>query len=275
MDAKEWALDLIKQFEARWGSGVWPHIERASLAQNLRERLASPSTLNQGDTNLCGVAAFVHDWLIDDPVGYVWLAINLYEKGVGYLSRQGKPGRVIRPTADVRTSVLAKNVSPADWIVMASLRDDLNFVFAYRADESWLVDWWFFSSLRSNSSVAEVVKLFRQAGYGEVRDYANWWARRSAQHLEIAGRYVSANWKVVLFIDYRLLTKAEQDTEALVATANHFVGLTTPITFDAGRDNLSFKVFNYGNEQPVPEGGGRMPVKTLERHYYGFVAAKF
>jgi hypothetical protein len=87
MDSKEWALDLIKQFEARWGSGVWPHIERASLAQNLRERLASPSTLNQGDTNLCGVAAFVHDWLIDDPVGYVWLAINLYEKGVGYLSR--------------------------------------------------------------------------------------------------------------------------------------------------------------------------------------------
>jgi len=86
---------------------------------------------------------------------------------------------------------------------------------------------------------------------------------------------VSANWKVVVFIDYRLLTKTEQDTEALVATANHFVGLTTPITFDAGRDNLSFKVFNYGNEQPVPEGGGRMPVKTLERHYYGFVAAKF
>jgi hypothetical protein len=25
----------------------------------------------------------------------------------------------------------------------------------------------------------------------------------------------------------------------------------------------------------VPEGGGWMPVKTLERHYYGFVAAKF
>ncbi len=272
MGDKEWALDLIKQFEARSGAGVWPHIERGSLAQNLRERLATPNSVNQHNTNLCGVASFVRDWLIDDPVGYVWLAISLYEKGVGRLSHQGASGgRVIRPSPDVRTSVLAKDVSPADWIVMASLRDDLNISLTYRANEGWL----FWDDTRGLTSVGEVVKLFRRAGYKQVLDYANWWARRSARHLETAGQYVSANYKVVLFIDYRLLHKDKQDTEALVATANHFVGLTTPVTFDTSRNNLTFNVFNYGNEQPVPEGGGWIPVKTLERHYYGFVAAKF
>jgi hypothetical protein len=95
------------------------------------------------------------------------------------------------------------------------------------------------------------------------------------KHLEAAGKYVAANYKVVLFVDYRLLEKDKQDTEAVVATANHFVGLTSPVHFDSTRKNVNFKVFSWGQEQIVPEGGGWMPVKTLERHYYGFVAAKF
>ena len=279
MTDKEWALDLVKQFDDRWEPGVWPHIDRTDLAQSLRERLNAPDSLNQGNTNLCGVAAFVRDWLQDDPVGYAWLAICLFERGVGSFSRGGAGARVIRPSQELKNSVLANVVdrntsrpmAPADWIVMASLREDLNLSLNYRADEGWL----FWSDIRGLSSVGDVVNLFKRGGYQDVRDYANWWVRYSANHLEVAGRYVAAGYKVVLFIDYRLLTKDKQDTEALVATANHFVGLTSPITFDPSRNSLTFDVFTYGNVQPVPEGGGWMPVKTLERHYYGFVAAKF
>jgi hypothetical protein len=279
MDDKTWALELVKQFDERWGPGVWRYVERGSLAQSLRERLAKPNDLNQGHTNLCGVASFVREWLQDDPVGYVWFAISLYEKGVGNFSRRGQPGRVIRPSQDLKSSVVAKTsdsssakpIAPADWIVMASLREDLNVSLNYRADEGWL----FWSDARGLSSVGDVVKLFRRAGYQDVRDYANWWIRRDAKHLETAGRYVAANYKVVLFIDYRLLEKDKQDQEALIATANHFVGLTTPITFDSSRNNLRFQVFSWGHDQPVPEKGSWMPVKTLERHYYGFIAARF
>lgn len=279
MTDKKWALELVKQFDERWEPGVWTHIQREDLVKSLRERLDNPDSLNQGNTNLCGVASFVRDWLQDDPIGYVWLAISLFEKGVAYFSRKGNGGKVIRPSQELKSSVLAnvpdrntsRTVDPADWIVMASLREDLNVSLNYRADEGWL----FWSDMRGLTSVGDVVKLFRRAGYQDVRDYANWWVRYSANHLEIAGRYVLAGYKVVLFIDYRLLEKAKQDTEALVATANHFVGLTSPITFDPSRAYLNFNVFTWGNVQPVPEGGGWMPVKTLERHYYGFVAAKF
>jgi hypothetical protein len=279
MTDKEWALELVKQFDERREPGVWTHIQREDLVKSLRERLNDPDSLHQGNTNLCGVASFVRDWLQDDPIGYVWLAINLFEKGVAHFSRKGNGGEVIRPSQELKSSVLAnmpdrntsRTVDPADWIVMASLREDLNVSLNYRADEGWL----FWSDMRGLSSVGDVVKLFRRAGYQDVRDYANWWVRYSANHLEIAGRYVLAGYKVVLFIDYRLLEKAKQDTEALVATANHFVGLTSPITFDPSRGLLNFNVFTWGNVQPVPEGGGWMPVKTLERHYYGFVAAKF
>jgi hypothetical protein len=279
MTDKEWALELIKQFDERWGPGVWAHIERGTLASSLRDRLNDPNSLNQGHTNLCGLASFVRDWLQDDPIGYVWLAISLYENGAGTFARRGGAGRVIRPSQELRNSVIAaisagntaKTVTPADWIVMASLREDLNISLNYRADEGWL----FWSDMRGLSSVGDVVSLFRRAGYQDVRDYANWWSKQSAKHLQTAGQYVAANYKVVLFIDYRLLSKAKQDTEAVVATANHFVGLTTPITFDGTGNNLTFKVFSWGVEQPVPDGGGWMPVKTLERHYYGFVAARF
>jgi hypothetical protein len=276
---KEWALELVKQFDARWGAGVWTHIERSDLAKGLRERLNSPDTLDQGVTNLCGMASFLREWLQDDPIGYVWLAISLYERGVGYLSRKGVPGRVIRPSQELKNSVLAKvadptttkTVDPADWIIMASLREDLNIALNYRADEGWL----FFSSIRGLSDPSDVEKLFSRAGYREVKNYANTWSRCNANHLKIAGQYVSAGYKVVLSIDYRLLEKAKQDSEALVATMNHWVGLTTPITFDAKGNHLTFRVFSWGKVQEVPQGGGWMPVKTLERHYYGFIAAKF
>jgi hypothetical protein len=87
--------------------------------------------------------------LQDDPIGYAWLAISLYERGVGYLSRK-----------------------------------------------------------------------------------------------------VTAGYKVVLSIDDRLLYKAKQDSEALVATMNHFVGLTTPITFDGTGKYLTFEVFSWGKGAP-------------------------
>jgi hypothetical protein len=268
---KEWAMELVKQFDERGQSGVWTHIQREDLVNSLRNRLNDPDSLNQGNTNLCGVASFLRDWLQDDPIGYVWLAICLFERGTGSLSRRGNGGRVIRPSQELKSSVLADKVDPADWIVMASLRDDMNLSLNYRADEGWL----FWSDIRGLTSVGEVVKLFRRAGYQDVRDYANWWARYSASHLEMAGRYVLAGYKVVLFIDGRLLKKAKQDTEALVATANHFVGLISSITFDPSREYLDFNVFSWGKVRPVQEGGGWMPVKTLERHYYGFVAVKF
>ncbi len=279
MTDKEWALDLVKQFDARWGAGVWTHIERAALAKGLRERLNDPDALDQGITNLCGMASFVREWLQDDPIGYVWLAICLYEKGVGNLARRGGTGRVIRPSQELKNSVLAKvadpatskTVDPADWIIMASLREDLNVALNYRADEGWL----FFSAIRGLSDPGDVAKLFSRAGYREVKNYANTWSRCDAKHLKIAGQYVAAGYKVVLSIDYRVLEKAKQDSEALVATMNHWVGLTTPITFDATEKFLTFKVFSWGQVQAVPEGGGWMPVKTLERHYYGFIAARF
>jgi len=109
MTDKEWALDLVKQFDARWGAGVWTHIERAALAKGLRERLNDPDALDQGITNLCGMASFVREWLQDDPIGYVWLAICLYEKGVGNLDRRGAPGESSDRRRNSRTRSLPKS----------------------------------------------------------------------------------------------------------------------------------------------------------------------
>ncbi|MGB7840640.1 MAG: hypothetical protein WBL40_21275, partial [Terrimicrobiaceae bacterium] len=107
----------------------------------------------------------------------------------------------------------------------------------------------FFSAIRGLSDPGDVAKLFSRAGYREVKNYANTWSRCDAKHLKIAGQYVAAGYKVVLSIDYRVLEKAKQDSDALVATMNHWVGLTTPITFDATEKFLAFKVFSWGKVQ--------------------------
>ena len=71
MTDKEWALELVKQFDERWEPGVWTHIQREDLVNSLRDRLNDPDSLNQGNTNLCGVASFVSRLVADDPIGYV------------------------------------------------------------------------------------------------------------------------------------------------------------------------------------------------------------
>ena len=82
------ALTLIRQFEARSGKSAFPNLvaratesaQRAEIAKQLRERVATPRLIKQGETSLCGPASFFYTVILRDPEDYVRYAIDLYEK---------------------------------------------------------------------------------------------------------------------------------------------------------------------------------------------------
>ena len=96
MSAANDAKDLVNNFAARTGTGVWLHIDRADLAQGLRARIDNPDLINQEQASLCGPADFFHDQASDDPVTYARAAIELYETGATNVGTQK-----IRPSHDL------------------------------------------------------------------------------------------------------------------------------------------------------------------------------
>jgi len=150
------ARQIVAQFRARGAQptdanscvkgGTWLHLCRNKVADGLHDRVFAPHHLNQFNTNICGVAAFVRQWIKDDPIGFVWLGISLFENGHGVLGRGKYHGKEIKPSAELRNSTIpnspikdkpgfAIEMNHGDWIVMASIREAFNGVFNYSADE--------------------------------------------------------------------------------------------------------------------------------------------
>src|SRR5262249_12864417 len=124
-EAQQRADLLVQDFYKRTGPPVWPHVDRSAVAGGPQGRLRHPIGVNQGALGVCGLATVVHEWLLDDPVSYVWLAISLYEKGVGYFGRSPETGKTIRPSAELRQAPVAMQggveMNHVDWIILTSL----------------------------------------------------------------------------------------------------------------------------------------------------------
>jgi hypothetical protein len=295
-DPKTHALRLIKEFKARGAQpsptnpcakdGIWLNVCRNKVADGLENRIYFPNNLNQLSTNICGVAAFVRQWIIDDPVGFAWLGISLYETGCGYLGRGKYHGKVIRPSKELLNSTIPntpiKNrpgilleksleMNHADWIVMASIREEFNSIFDYSADEGiFAIKAWNFPS--------EVIATFKAAGYVNVVDDTSWSKTKGWENLIEASNKFQNKWRVVLLINARMLDDKTINTQAFIDTSDHWVGLQSAIhlTLVGSEHRIAqFKVFTWGKEKKVPAASSDVPLNALLKNYYGYIAAKY
>ena len=292
MADKEWALQLVKDFKARGAQanqahpcakdGLWLNVCRNKVAEGLENRIVFPRYLNQKSTNVCGVAAFVRQWIEDDPIGFAWLGISLYEKGHGYLGRGKYHGKEIKPSKELLNSpipttpyndsvILGQQMNHADWIVMASIREAFNSVFNYSADEGiFAIKAWNFPS--------EVVATFKAAGYTSVVEDTDWGNPQGLENLLEASRKLQNKWRVVLLIDARMLDDKKMDSQSVIAASDHWIGLQGAINVSLVGSEYrvsKFKVFTWGGERTVPEKLPDVSVENLLKNYYGYIAAKY
>jgi hypothetical protein len=298
-DPKSDALDVVSDFGNRSSGSVWPNLSRFDVATGLAERVQQPDKIDQKDTWLCGVAAFVRSWAENDPVAYARFGVSMFENGEGWIRRTERPSglapkatadRLVRASMDLRRdpnlprSSSGALMNPADWIVLAPIRENLNLVFGYTAGEgimhikAWNFPW-------------EVINCLKAAGYTTITDQTHP-SGADLHNAIVASEYVSKGWQVILNIHYNMLGANAgvqgRDTFAIgpinllpIRAPNHFVRLVTEIRrHPANGEFLApFTVWNYGNNQPVPfpenPDGKGLWIKAFEANYYGFVAAKY
>lgn len=259
---------LAMTFAAASGAGAWPNLSRATVAQELRTRITSPSTINQAKTPFCGPASFCYVLAAEKPDAYVQAAIDLFNTGectIGTLK--------IKPGDAVRKSAPLKGTSHADWLMLASIRDSGNAVLSAAG--------LFGGSAAGVTVPGTLADWFTKAGFSAVVNKANVVQPSlpiaRAGLVQDAKTYKSSGHQIVMLIDADVLNSNDQDDE-ISMWPDHWVTLTSAIT-DAGaiayNDPISMWVHTWGDQQTVP----KVATKPLKKKYfmnkfYGFIAVK-
>lgn len=260
---------LILSFMQSREPGRFPNLDRAQIGIGLLTRVRDATLINQGDSSLCGPAAFLLALATQSPKSYVKFAINLYDKGEATLGLGGKQ-LSIRPGTDCRNSNPDSfGMDHVDWLTLGSLRDSMNSVFDYDDDTIYqALDWLFGGDFRGATKGSTLASWFRRAGFRvieetsltETKDFAN---LKRANELRESGHFVS------LFINSKILSN---NSSAGSLVPNHWVVLRKPIMgLSENSSSVDLTVFSWGKGNlQVPKG----PMSNLLGNYFGFVAAK-
>lgn len=294
MTDKSWAHELVDNFSnSSIGGNIWLHLggKRKAVAESLHARIDDPNKIDQLATNLCGVVSVVRDWAYDDPIDYAWLGIQLYETGRGRMGRGKMLGKIIAPSTDLKNSRVpeskyksggSKPMDPADWIILAPIREAFNTVLKYPG---------IWEEVSAINTPADVVEFFKKSGYTKIVSKTNWIEGDGYSNMMEASDLCDQGWKVVLLINSRLLYDNKATTQAVVATSDHWVGLLPSDggsaisvnlfwrmneSTESDRIGISFKCHSWGDIVSVPNKGDFISFsEAFLKHYYGFIAAKY
>jgi hypothetical protein len=305
MASKAKAHQRIDHLRKGSGPGMWLHLHRTRVADELHDRVEDPTKIDQGQVGLSGPAAFMQDLATDDPEAYARLAQELFEQGHAHLFRAANRragAKFINPDEDLRTYPIPFDpagkdtyIPEADWLVLASLR---------QAYDHW--SWWnwehFYQALPTEGGTyaKDIEQLFKDTGYTKVINStgeSHWHNQNSATQ---ASQYVAQGYRVYLQINADLLVPMAPFSGK--DELNHAVGLISPITVGppsavgppravgpssaVGPSTVQFKIFTWGKALTIPlrqadrhapplDKSGNMTWPTFLQFFFGFIAAKY
>ncbi|MEY4580440.1 MAG: hypothetical protein RL701_5143 [Pseudomonadota bacterium] len=266
------AWKLVDDFAKRTNSGLWHHISRRSLVLSLRQRIDFPDETQQGSTNLCGVSVMVSAWAYECTVQYVTFAIDIFEKGRGFMvGRNPQAARSIQPSVELRTAVPPIGMEHADWLVSASIRESLNRVFNYTPGEGIF-------AIKAFTTPGDVVTQFRALGYRNVRDTVSIAKTQGYGSLMEASHLYQSHWRVVLLINSWLIGDRSRRNH-LIRYGNHWVALSSAIVPVVGTDSQAVRPlqrWSGGSKgTTVSDGGKPILLSDVIHSYFGYIAGRF
>jgi hypothetical protein len=111
------ALRLIQDFNSNPTPRAFTAVDPHKFAFQLALRVREPRLINQGEVNLCGPNSLLIQFAKRSPMQYALLALDLYQKGKGYLDKLE-----IEPELKIRGGI-AGDLPEADYVVLGSLRN--------------------------------------------------------------------------------------------------------------------------------------------------------
>lgn len=123
-NTKQQATEALNRFQTSDVVGVWPYLEKEKIIREMRSRLYNPFNVNQGQQPFCGPASILFELIHKFPLRYVELCRDLFETG-GF---QSQTHRVQTSEALREASQGELRMGPADWMILATLREAENLI---------------------------------------------------------------------------------------------------------------------------------------------------
>jgi hypothetical protein len=116
-------ISRLDRFARSNTPGVWNHLDKQQIVQDLQARIENPFKIEQGEQPFCGPAAVVFELIRKQPHRYLDICQSLYERGSfdGYTKPIVAAGRLRRSYGNLR-------MAQADWMLLATLRDSANLI---------------------------------------------------------------------------------------------------------------------------------------------------
>ena len=115
--------ERLAKFARSSQTGVWNHLDKRQLIEDIRDRLIDPYQIQQGEQPFCGPASVVFELIRKQPARYIDICQSLYEYGSfdGSTKKITVSGRLCRSYGNLR-------MAQADWMLLATLRDCANTI---------------------------------------------------------------------------------------------------------------------------------------------------
>jgi hypothetical protein len=246
----EWTL---AGFESSSAPGVWPQIDKAQLVADVRATVADPEgQVYQAEAQFCGPTSIAVELARQQPRRYVRLCQELFETG-GFVSRT----KTISASEALRAQPPGEGMSPADWMLVATMRDEENAVFPVEGDADGI-----------DASIQGMTTQWEMDGWtGEVlfKDQTEIsttfvWGERDA--IAYAEQVWASGGVAFLMIHSDLLLRPDEDTDPLLP--DHWVVYRGGLSVTD--DRIGFSVWSWARRYDVD-----LPTGRFEDCMYGIV----
>ena len=122
---RQQAIVFIDQIKELDNSVFWPNIKPALFLQNLKTNIYQPISIYPGNgTNFCGYGALTYLLLLDDPLGYAKVLIQLYREGKATFGNTNfNPSPAVKKAAGLLKYKGVLDIRPAEQMWFLCLAD--------------------------------------------------------------------------------------------------------------------------------------------------------
>lgn len=252
----------INEFAKKPGNGKFPHLERADIVSGLKERMASPQSVQQSIASLCGPACLAFTVLKNLPAMWASYVMSLYDNGGAMLGRlhiQPSDGcrnvRLPRPAAKPENRT---NIHPVDWVGLASLRDSENDNFEYNDPND---------AFPGITTAGELADWFRALKMTDVRNETNYWYGKDMGDLKKAAILFAQGYSVALFVNGEVLLSHRR---GFWSFPDHWCVLNGNPHLGGPNKVVSAPIFTWGKTRQV-----HVTEEIFFEGFYGYVAGKW
>jgi hypothetical protein len=239
------------------------HIPDSLLMQQVEKRMANPALIDQGYTNLCGMAVCAMTLAKYDPQGYRKLIFNLNDNDFAqyYHYRLKLTKRISRMD---RNYFRKGRLPEADWLLLATMRNKCNYILPYGGRMCNL-----YEKLAGSNYPSEIRHTLRLIGFEKLQDNMDgfWPIRKPARQtlLNLDSAFLQGHTPIIL-INTRMYKKGGKSL-----MSNHFVIYNGHLSFDDQNDRVTFNVWTFGYS-----GGQTItcPLEAFRNNYFGCIVVK-